>query len=745
MPLLVSVVAVLLAAEAEPAEQAASATLPSATQPAEGTTDTAPTPVSAAEETPIENIEELDLSELLDPDIRTQKITVASKREESVGDAPATVTVLTREDFERHAWRNVAEALRSVPGLYVSWGRDTYSTGVRGLSFPGDVDSRILVLVDGHTMNNPWNASSNTSELYTMPPIAIERVEVIRGPASSVYGSNAFFAVVNIVSRSPTEQRGSRIAAQALASSLNMYRADAAGHIRTPIGLDVQGFATVLLGDGPPVNVENMTRPRLNSELSIPGQTRRTDYERGLGGGLSLTWRGLRVRGQALSRLKGLPMAPGDSIYGDPYNSRGQQHFFVEASYNLELGKHAILFRAYWDRFLQRTSLHRDPSDWPVGAWVFADPRTRSDSTADKVGGEVQGTFALHKTDTLIAGADVTGTDILQSTGQIDPTTGAIDPTTLSGGVKDASGQLMPIRPFNFAGYLQNDWRPIDWFGLVVGARYDYNTVFFRQNAPLAALAPRAIAIFKPLPTLTLKAAYGEAFRYPTVFEAFFDDSASACGNGEIRPERQRTAEASGVFAFARGFNLSASVFYTHLNDLIVRQGVDSCYANSGPRQRYVNSGVVSTLGGEAGMDIRLPMLTAFANVTVAHTQQNEGGVIGRPANSPWVLANAGAAVPLWRDQLFAALRAHLITGRLEWSRSASVPPGLRLEASVTMRRLFKVMSLGVSALTAFKLTETMSGYALPALRDPVSTSDTIPGAVPQNLWEVRGHVGFEL
>lgn len=57
------------------------------------------------------------------------------------------------------------EALRAVPGINVSWGRDTLRTGVRGLSFPGDVDTRLLVLIDGHPMNNPWNAASNLGEL----------------------------------------------------------------------------------------------------------------------------------------------------------------------------------------------------------------------------------------------------------------------------------------------------------------------------------------------------------------------------------------------------------------------------------------------------------------------------------------------------------------------------------------------------------------------------------------------------
>src|SRR3954465_5759627 len=114
-------------------------------------------------------VPDLDLGDLLETDVRALTVTAVSKKPERLGDAPATVTVISHEDFQRHDWRNVAEALRSVPGVYVSYGRDYYYTGVRGLSFPADVDSRVLVLLDGHTMNDPWSSRSQTSELFTVP------------------------------------------------------------------------------------------------------------------------------------------------------------------------------------------------------------------------------------------------------------------------------------------------------------------------------------------------------------------------------------------------------------------------------------------------------------------------------------------------------------------------------------------------------------------------------------------------
>lgn len=685
------------------------------------------------------DIAELDLEALLNQDVRTQIVTVASRHEETVGDAPATVSVLTQDDFVRNDWRNVAEALRAAPGLYLSWGRDYYSTGVRGLAFPGDIDSRVLVLLDGHTLNNSWNAASNTGELLALPPEAIERVEVIRGPASSVYGSNAFFAVVNIVSRRPTDQKPMRLAVDALASSASLYRLAVSGHARAPFGLEVSGFGELLGGRGPSIWYGDQTRPRLN--LGLPtrtgGLTRGTDYEDGAAGGITLAWKGLAVTAQLRNRNKGLPGAPGDSIFGDPYNAAADQHAFVEGSYRHSLGEHSFFARAYWDRFRSGRFSHKDPSDWETGAWVSLDPHVVSEGNADKVGGELQATLALHAADTLTVGAEVTWTRVTQPTYELDLITGLADPKTVTGGIKDASGNVQPIEPINVGGYLQNDWRPHEKFGLVVGLRYDFNTVFSRPESPLAALAPRATAIFKPKPEATLKLGYGEAFRTPTAFEAFFDDQSGVCGNSKAHPERQRTGELSGVYNLKKAYNLSASLYLMQVEGLLLRQSVTSCYVGSGPRQQFVNAGNVLVFGGEAALEVRLPKLNAFVNAGLTHTELTLTSQTHRPANSPTVVAGGGVVFSVLPDKLWASLRAHFVSARLDASLLHPVPPALRLEASLTARRVWNGLQFGITAIT-------QNGLQAAALLDPITGTESVAHAVPQNLAEVRAHAGYE-
>jgi outer membrane receptor for ferrienterochelin and colicins len=83
-----------------------------------------------------------------------ERVYGASKFQQKVSDAPAAVTILTADEIRLHGYRTLADILRSVEGISVSYDRNYSYLGLRGLSRPGDLNSRVLVLVDGHRMNN---------------------------------------------------------------------------------------------------------------------------------------------------------------------------------------------------------------------------------------------------------------------------------------------------------------------------------------------------------------------------------------------------------------------------------------------------------------------------------------------------------------------------------------------------------------------------------------------------------------
>src|SRR3989475_8157479 len=137
----------------------------------------------------------------------------ASKYEQKPSEAPASVSIITSEEIQKYGYRTLSEILRSVRGFFTTYDRNYSYIGVRGFDRPGDYDTRVLLLLDGHRINDNIydQASVGTEALIEVD--AIERIEIIRGPSSSLYGTNAFLAVINVITRSGRDLKGTEVAA----------------------------------------------------------------------------------------------------------------------------------------------------------------------------------------------------------------------------------------------------------------------------------------------------------------------------------------------------------------------------------------------------------------------------------------------------------------------------------------------------------------------------------------------------
>jgi len=125
-------------------------------------------------------------------------VTAASKFAQPISDAPSSVVVLTAADIRDFGWRTLADALATLPGLYVTNDRNYAYLGARGFLRPGDYNSRFLLLVDGVRVNDAVydQALIGTEGLLDMD--MVKRIEFVPGPGSAVYGSNALFGVINV-------------------------------------------------------------------------------------------------------------------------------------------------------------------------------------------------------------------------------------------------------------------------------------------------------------------------------------------------------------------------------------------------------------------------------------------------------------------------------------------------------------------------------------------------------------------
>jgi len=118
----------------------------------------------------------------------------ASKFLQKVADAPASITIITGEQIQKYGYRTLADALRSVGGFYVIYDRNYSYVGVRGFSRPGDYNTRILFLLDGHRVNDNIFDGAYVATEFPVDLDLIDRIEIIRGPNSSVCGTGAFSA-----------------------------------------------------------------------------------------------------------------------------------------------------------------------------------------------------------------------------------------------------------------------------------------------------------------------------------------------------------------------------------------------------------------------------------------------------------------------------------------------------------------------------------------------------------------------
>jgi outer membrane receptor for ferrienterochelin and colicins len=179
----------------------------------------------------IPSLSEVDpaLVTYLEVERASTRVITATKKEQAIEDAPAVINVVTRKDIVQHGYRTVGEALRAIPGLAVIDDHVNWNIGVRGLyAGSGGATSIMKVMINGQqTAFRPTLGNVFGPEL--IPITAVERIEMMRGPGSALYGANAFLGVVNIITL-----QGREIAADGTREEVNLegyYRESAAGNL----------------------------------------------------------------------------------------------------------------------------------------------------------------------------------------------------------------------------------------------------------------------------------------------------------------------------------------------------------------------------------------------------------------------------------------------------------------------------------------------------------------------------------
>src|SRR4051812_3159242 len=139
----------------------------------------------------------------------------AVKYDQKVTEAPASTTIITADQIKKYGYRNFTQILDSVPGFFTTNDRNYDYVGIRGFNRPGDYNSRVLLLIDNHRLNDAVYDQAPIGNDGPIDVDLIDRVEIIRGPSSSLYGTNAFFGVINVITKRGKDLKGLEVSGEA--------------------------------------------------------------------------------------------------------------------------------------------------------------------------------------------------------------------------------------------------------------------------------------------------------------------------------------------------------------------------------------------------------------------------------------------------------------------------------------------------------------------------------------------------
>lgn len=487
-----------------------------------------------------------------------QVVTTARGTEQLLKDAPASITVISREELENKPHRDLAEALAGIPGVDVN--TELGKTGGLKISIRGMPSNYTLILIDGkrtnvagdiNTNNNGW-AQADTS---FMPPLnAIERIEVVRGPMSTLYGSDAIGGVINIITKKSFDKYAVNIG---LETTQNEDRQYGSGYM-----LNLFGVAPIIKDK---LGIQLRSRYYFREPSDVKYQYTITQP----GGGGSAPGVGSVVTDSA-GFIGNPTMAHIYDIGGRIlYNLNDNNHIYLDSSYanqwydnrKQQLGEHTSTAPEYIVRRNNTLLSHRGTYE----SWSMDNSIQFNQSWND---GRMTNTKPNHPRE--IAGKDV----ILETKNFFDlPYENYL---SVGGQYWFSWMQDMVAKPTQFsqhtiALFAENEWEAFDGFRFTLGVRQNWNSRFGFNTSP------KAYIVYEVIPDwLTLKGGVSAGYKAPYLnqlingYYGFGRQGRLAfLGNPNLKPETSLNFEVTALTDndyFESGVTYFYSLFWDKIN-----------------------------------------------------------------------------------------------------------------------------------------------------------------------------------
>lgn len=511
-----------------------------------------------------------DLTELSIEDLNKVEVYSASKFSQKLTDAPASISIITAADIQHYGYRKLSQILGSVAGFYSTNDRNYEYMGVRGFGRTGDYNTRILFLLNGLRLNESVYGGTGIGFDFPIDINLIEKIEIVRGPGSSLYGTNAFFATVNIITKRGRSMEGMHAYGQG--GSWNSYTGSASFGKTYQNGVEMLVSGTYRDSKGQ----RNIFFPEFDSPDTNHGIAEDLDTERSGSIFANISGKNLTAQFAYNSRKKGIPTASFGTVFNHREAQTRDSIAYLDLKYERKIRKtYDLLSRIYlgiynYSGIYGYNNVPEDANsyfsknlDFAAGRWLGGD-------------------FQLTRT---IAGKHhlTIGTDLQYSFHTRQRNYDSFPSYYLYLDTNDQWG--------NVGSYLQGEFALRENLLLSAGVRHDQYSTFGGNTSPRFGI------VYSPKPKTTFKVLQGYAFRAPNSYEIFYKDEYTQKANPDLKPEKIRTAEFIMEQYFGLKYRAALSVYHYNVDKMINQ------YIDADGMSGFRNSGQTNATGMELSLE----------------------------------------------------------------------------------------------------------------------------------------------
>lgn len=599
-----------------------------------------------------------------------QMVVTATGNPHSTLTAPAALTVINREIIEQSPEPDLTSLLSQVPGISLV-GRGV--GGRKVISLRGMESKHALILIDGRRISATDDVVGHSDLQYNWISLdQVERIEVIRGPMSALYGSEALGGVINIITQQGSGEFSGHVNTQG-----TVHTAENGGG---QFSLSSNMFVPINEKVSMDINLSHGNRDDVLSQVD----ERLSDMEgkKYLTGQLGINW---QVNEQQRMHVNSL-VSDEDTWYQTNY--RGQEPFY-RSMYDISRQQHTIEWQGDFEVWSSRVSFYRSDIDIvhsnDVASINAYTPQYLSDDVFEA------GFYRDFGINRLTLGAEWREEQLEHR-------------AFVNNGDEVTHKALMA----------QYEWEINDGVSLTLGNRWDHHGYFGSE------MSPRAYLVWQPHTNWAIKLGYGHGFKAPTLKQISpdyrFDGPHSFVGNPDLNPESSDNVELGVRYESDGGSTVSATAFNNQVTDLIATECIENCGGRFGRVNQYVNVDEAQINGLEFELNTPLGEHHQF-NASYTHLDAKDKQNNQKLPNRPRHQASLGLNQYWLNNQLMTGLQWQYVGKQWinERTGQQQLPSYQMLNAQLQYTHNNHVFSIKFNNLTNTKLAEESEdfGYAL--------------------------------